>query len=175
MQPIYWISGPPAAGKTTLSVALLNHFDLGFHLEVDDIRNMVKSGMADSVPWTEETERQFQVAEKAVCSIASTYQDNGFAVVVDHCRNLPRVSKVIDEGLPNRHVVKICLLPALEENLQRNSKRTNKSFDPEILVETIRFVHNRMRQEVSDGWLLLDNTSMSTEETVKRILDHQNL
>lgn len=126
--------------------------------------------MSDSVPWTEETERQFQVAEESAALVAARYQDAGFAAVIDHCRNLPRLDAVVEKLLSNRKVVKVLLLPDLEVNMRRNRQRTNKDFDPAILDDTIRFTNDRYREVEAEGWRVIDNTELSVEETL-RLLD----
>ena len=53
MSPIFLISGTPASGKSSVSLALMRRFARGVHLAVDDLREMVISGIAHPVPeWT---------------------------------------------------------------------------------------------------------------------------
>ena len=166
MPPLFVVSGPPAAGKTTLCRALLRRFDQAIHLPVDDLRGWVVSGMADSVPWTDETERQFQVAEGAAVDVVRRYQDAGFVVAIDHCRNPRR----LDEALIGMNALKILLLPELATNLARNRARTDKPFDPRLLDGTIEFTNERYRHDVGDDWIVIDNTDLSVEESVDRLL-----
>lgn len=170
--PIYCVTGPPAAGKTTFSVALASRFDRALHLEVDRLRTSVIQGLADSVPWSEETERQFQIAEAAACAVARTYADAGFTVILDHCRNLERWDAFVTQELAAYPVTKICLLPALDVVLQRNGARTNKDFDPAILDETIRFTHGRFSSGEHPDWLFLMSNANTPDQNVQTALTY---
>ena len=141
-------------------------FARGLHLPVDDLRGWVASGMADSVPWTDETERQFRVAESAAREVARCYREAGFAVAVDHCRNPRR----LDEAFAGTGAVKVLLMPDLATNLHRSHTRTNKTLDPHLLDETIGFTNARYREDAGEGWTVIDNAALSVEETLERLL-----
>jgi len=169
--PLFWITGAPAAGKSTVSYALLQRYEFGFHVHVDDMRTWVESGLSESVNWTDETTRQFELSELAACDLARRYHDAGFAVVIDHCRNLARIDAVIEEGLQGLDVVKICLVPTLAENLQRNHERTNKIFDPKALDFIIEGMQPMLAAENRPGWVMIDSTALDVESTVERVLE----
>lgn len=140
------------------------------HLPLDDLREWVVRGMAGSVPWTEETERQFRLSEDAACDVIRRYHEADFAVALDHCRNPVRLEEVVQSRLADLPVVKVCLMPDLEENFRRSHTRTNKSFDPHMLDGTIEFTNARYRENLPPGWRLLNNSRMTVEETVEIVL-----
>lgn len=141
-------------------------------IPVDELRLWVKSGLSESVPWTEETEAQFLLAEAAAAKLAAYYQDAGYAVIVDHCRNLPTLERTIQAHLSGRNVVKVCLMPDLNENLRRNRERTNKSFGHELLIGTIEHTNRAYRDGVPEGWLVIDNTKLPVEKVHAKILEY---
>ena len=133
---------------------------------MDELRAWVVRGVADSVPWTDETEAQFRIAESAAFDVARRYRDAGFAVAIDHCRNPAR----LDEATLGIETIKILLLPDLATNLRRSHTRTNKPFDPRLLDGTIEYTNARYRENVGADWLVIDNSEIDVETTVDRIL-----
>lgn len=54
------VTGTPGAGKTSVGKALLQQYEFGIHIPIDDLREWVVSGIAHLLPaWTDETTRQF--------------------------------------------------------------------------------------------------------------------
>lgn len=152
-----------------MAASLMASAERGLHVPVDDLRLWVAGGLADSVPWTDETERQFQLAERAACAVTRTYLKAGYSVAIDHCRNLPRLNRMIGEGLYGLPVSRVLILPPLEVCLARNAARTNKTFDPQVLIETIVETHARYGDSDQEGWLVLSDPAPSPEEIANRL------
>jgi shikimate kinase len=167
---IFVVSGSPGAGKSSVSRALAQRFPRGVHVPVDDLRELVVSGIAHPVPdWTDETTRQFRLArENAVC-IAQNYVREGFVVALDDVIVPPDDSfKALEPHL-------VLLRPTLETLLSRNATRTNKDFDPEFLETTIRGLHDALENvpaHALESWFVLDSSELTLSETVSRILEH---
>jgi quercetin dioxygenase-like cupin family protein len=119
------------------------------HLEVDSLRQFVVSGISEPPGWSDETERQYQIAERASCGLARTYSDAGCAVVIDHCRNLPRLNALIASELAGYPVIRVLVLADLEVTLARNAARTNKAFDPRELEDILKHVHARYMEDLA--------------------------
>ena len=170
---IFVVSGSPGAGKTSVSRALARRFPRGVHVAVDDLRDLVVSGLASPVPiWTNETTRQFRLARENAACIAQNYAQAGFAVVIDDVIVPP------DDPFAHLDPCRVLLRPNLEVLLTRNATRTNKPFDHEILVSTIRRLHADLQavpEAALEGWLVLDSSHLTLEETVDHILEHHKL
>lgn len=162
------LTGPPGAGKSTVGRLLAKQVERAVVVPVDDIREWVVQGISHPVDWTDETERQFQLAEAAACAAAAIYSDAGFLVVMDHCRGLERWDEMVAAHLPGRVVHRFGLFPNLESNLHRNATRSNKAFDTSALDGLIRYLHT-VKPAPREGWHLLDTTHQNAEETAELI------
>ena len=165
------ITGQLSAGKSTLAAGVLERFEFGFHIDVDGIREMVTSGRASPLEWTDETTRQFDLAISASAALAKVYGPAGFAVVIEGGVDPASIEKALtDAGLIER-LVGIVLHPRLEVALQRNRERQGKSFDTSILDGAIREIDADIKSEPDrPGWHRLDNSDEPVEASVERIL-----
>lgn len=172
MSPIIFLTGAPAVGKSTLAVALLRRFPFGLHIPVDDLREWVVSGIAHPIGWTDETTRQFQLAENAACDLAIRYADAGFAVVIDHCQGPPTLDNLIETRLAGRAVHKVAVTSSLAKNLARNRERTHKPFDASVLEPAIGTLSELYRtQPIHEaGWIVFDNEDDDIDAAATRLL-----
>jgi chloramphenicol 3-O-phosphotransferase len=171
--PIFLLTGTPGSGKSSVARALLQRFEFGLHLPVDDLREFVVSGIAHPVPTlTKETGRQFRLARESASMTAKLYATNGFAVVIDDVISSDDVSSIFETSFSEFDFHKIYLQPRLEVALERSRTRTNKNFDPSFLEEPIRQIYAWMSaQEIPKDWLRLDSSELNLEQTVDAILE----
>lgn len=172
-QPIFIVTGAPGAGKSSVAAALMRRFPRGLHLPVDDLREMVVSGIAHPVPeWTDETGRQFALARRAAARVARIYAEAGFAVAIDDVIGPAEARSLLVEPLADYPVRKILLRPSVAIALERNAARLNKQFDTAVLEGAIRFAHESadLAEFAAHDWRIVDSTELTLDETVDIIL-----
>jgi len=175
--PIFYITGVPGSGKSSVATALMRRFPFGMHLPIDDMREFVVSGIVPPFPWTEEVSRQFALAREASAQTARLYADAGFAVALDDVIFPHEVHELCTRLLAGKTIHKIFLQPTLDTVLTRNASRTNKDFDTTVLIEVIHSLHPSIAAQpfAEAGWIVIDSTELSLEQTVETILQRIGL
>jgi hypothetical protein len=178
MQPVFVLTGPPAVGKSTTSKALASKFSRSIHIPVDDLRDRVVSGLVLPNPeWSPELVQQINLARESAIYMARTYQRAGFAVVIDDFVDPRRLSEYqtfpTDSG-----VHKFVLYPKQAIAHARNYQRAGDDPARAYIDEGIHFVYEQlsiMKEALQkDGWIVLDTTELSIEDTVSEILKYSS-
>lgn len=165
------ISGQLSAGKSTTARALLERFQYGYHIDMDGIREMVTSGLASPMEWTDETSRQFDLAIRGSAALARVYADAGFTVAIEGGIDPASMEAALDEHGIRDRMVGVVLHPRLEVALDRNRRRETKQFDTSILEEAMREIDADVARDAArPGWHEIDNSDEPLARTVERIL-----
>lgn len=176
MPPLFLMIGPPAVGKSSTSKALAAKFDRSIHIPVDDIRTMVVSGLVlPGLDWIPELVQQVTLARESAIQIALRYQQAGYAVVIDDFfdPNRLREYQVLLEA-PHSH--KFILFPKQETAHARNFQRAADAQGRGYIDQGIHTVYQQLNLVIeslrAEGWIVVDTTDLSIEETVQQILRH---
>lgn len=168
---LWLISGVPGSGKSSVADALARKYPKSAHLPIDDLRQLVRSGLASPLEWTAETALQFEIARRNAARLATDYIANGFTVVIDDVVREADMPQYLPHlgGLTPR---KVLLSPSIFVVHRRNSQRTNKSFDTKILEPIATRMHGQLLAGCPPdaGWVVLDTSTQSVNDTVDTIL-----
>jgi hypothetical protein len=175
MEPIFLLIGGPAVGKTTAARVLAARFQKCLLIHVDEIRNMVVSGMElPGVNWGSGLVEQLALARKSTAHMAHSYSAAGFTVVIDDFWDPYSHLAEYGDLLTHPQVYKIILIPGQDSAHQRNLQRSGPGPLRDYLDDGIRLVYESLHSISADlqsrGWLLLDTTALSVDETVDGIL-----
>ena len=166
---IFFITGAPGVGKSTVARALAQHFERSILFDIDYFRSLVVKGLRQPTSgWDEETAAQFRLAHEAIGKVAKTYSEAGFAVIAEHCSFPDNVGTFLEQAGP---AVVVCLKSDMETNLARNLMRTNKSFDPKDIEHfVLKMGDSLFLEHQKAGFPVIDNTNLTVEEAINRIL-----
>lgn len=155
------LTGPPAAGKSTLARLLAQGRPRAACIEADDVRQLIVGGNA--APWRgAEGARQWRLSVANCCSLARNFTDSGFDVAIaDLLTN--ETAALYRQHLPDVLVVE--LVVDYDEALRRAHTR------PVYLTwEEFRMLHDR-NKSFSAAEARVEITGLSVEDSVAAIRD----
>ncbi len=173
---IFLIVGAPAVGKSSTAKALAGRFPKSIHIPVDNLRDMVVSGLQyPAEEWSAALIEQLRLARETAVRMAMNYGEAGFDVVIDDFWD--PVSRLAEYdslwGLPG--TARVLLFPSQEAAEARNLQRSGAEQATDYIAAGIRLVYSSLRPEVEklrgEGWWVLDTTDASIDDTVNCILE----
>jgi chloramphenicol 3-O-phosphotransferase len=163
---MFLLTGPSAAGKSTVGHLLAERFPRGVCVEGDVFRRSILTGRAKVTPEpSEDALSQLRLRYRLAAQVADTYFDAGFTVVLEDVIAGPLLEECagLIRGRPLHVVV---LLPSTQALRAREASRPDTGYT-DWSIEQLRDVFVRETRRLG---LWLDNSGQSPEETVDEIL-----
>lgn len=163
---IYLVTGPMAAGKSTVARLLASRFERGVYLEGDVFRRSIVRGRVEMTPeLSSEAVEQLRLRYRLAAAVADGYFAAGFSVVLEDVVSGPILGdwRMMVRGRPCHVVV---LLPSVDAVAAREAERAQTGYG----AWTVEQLHDGFVSETPRVGLWLDTTTLTPEETVEEIL-----
>ena len=163
---IYLVTGPMAAGKSTVARLLAERFDRGVYLEGDFFRQSIVTGREEMTPDAPaEAIEQLRLRYRLAATVADIFCGAGFTVALEDVVAGPLLSEYV-ELIRSRPLHVVVLLPSVEVLRSREAARPHKGYT-HWEIEQLRggFIADTPRIG-----LWLDTSEQTAEQTVAEVL-----
>ena len=163
---VFLVTGPSAAGKSTVGRLLAERFPRGVFLEGDAFRRAIVTGRHEMTPdATVEALAQLRLRYRVAAAAADTYREEGFTVVLEDVIAGPLLADVV-ELVRSRPLHVVVLLPSTETIAGREASRETAGYTHFSVEQLHRaFVADTPRL---GHWI--DTSAQTPEQTVDEIL-----
>jgi predicted kinase len=163
---IYLITGPMAAGKSTVARLLAASFERGVHLEGDVFRRSIVAGRAEmTTDASAEALAQLRLRYRLAAAAADAYVEAGFTVALEDVVAGPLLAEVA-AAIRSRPCHVIVLLPSIDALAERDSARAHEGYTSWTVDE----LYESFATRTPRIGLWLDSSDLTAEETVTEIL-----
>ena len=163
---VFLVTGPSAAGKTTVATLLARRFPLGVHLEGDVFRRSIVSGRREMTPAASpEALAQLRLRYRVAAAAATIYAGHGATVVLEDVVAGPLLAEYV-ELVASRPLHVVVLLPSAAALAAREDAREQRGYDHFAVDE----LHGGFAAGTPRLGLWLDTSEQTPEQTVDEIL-----
>jgi len=170
MSNIIFITGMAGSGKSSIGRLVARHFPKCLFIQVDELREKMVKGYArpEGGIFTEEVIQQFQMARATAIYMARLYANQGVDVVIDDVCVPPNFVEQYAAlfEIPETH--RVLLYPKASIVIERIKQRGG----PLEHIKYVPVIYNFLDSMSKDGWIVLDSSEWTIEQTVNEVLSN---
>ncbi len=156
--------GPAGAGKSTLARAWCATRPQAAHIELDEIRQLILSGLTDPQESSDLGEEQYRLSVEATCALARTFANGGCDVAIDDVFEPVAFGRYWMSQLDGLTWKLVIVLPSLAETLARSAQREKR-----VMERHTRTQHTRCADW--DAAKRIDTTGLDVEQSLALVLE----
>lgn len=160
------ITGPPAAGKTTVANRLAKRFAKAIVIDENELRLMIRKGFEAPRKKTREAKKQIRLVTQAAIFLAKLYSNAGFTVILTDVVISTKHLQQYAKPLRSNGFAAFGLLPNLATLRKRDRQRPKLEQMGSRVQELYRTCQKRKTNKIE--WI--DSTRQTPSQTVEKIL-----
>jgi chloramphenicol 3-O-phosphotransferase len=163
---VFLLTGPSAAGKSTVGRLLAEHFERSVYLEGDLFRRAIASGREEMTPTaSQEAIAQVRLRYEVAAKAADAYAREGFLVVLEDVVAGDMLEEVVT-SIAARPLRVVVLMPSLNTVVEREAARAERGYD----LWTVERLYDLFLHGTERIGLWLDTSGHTPGDTVAAIL-----
>ncbi len=163
---VFLVTGPCAAGKSTLARLLAQGFERAVYLEADQFRRAIVSGLEEmTFDASEEALRQLRLRYRIAAAAADAYAGEGFTVVLEDIVAGDLLHEFV-RLVRTRPLHVVVLLPRVDVLAARDAARGTTGYEHFSVPQ----LHDLFARDTPRLGLWLDTSEQTPEQTVDAIL-----
>ena len=164
------ISGPAAAGKTTIGHEIALRRDCAIHIDGDFIQRLIVTGsITMDVPPPPGALHQLRMRFQAALIVANLYRDDGFDAIISDNLFDEEAQRFLASALqshPSRSVRFVMLNPSVDAIWKRYNQRPGGGYTARLTPEFLKAAVERTARV----GLWLDTTNQTVAQTAEEVL-----
>ncbi len=162
MSRMVMFTGPAGAGKTTLARAWCATRSLAVHVELDEVRNLIVSGLVDPQTVGPVQAEQYGTSVAACSALVREFIKRGYDVAVDDAVDPGRFERYWLPHLGGIEYSVVVVRPSLKVALERGAGRFKR-----VRSDVVRDQHTAASQWQTER--TIDTTDQTIEESLEAV------